>query len=245
MKRFALIGNPVAGSLSPRLFQAAYGGRYRYDLIEESSFEASWERFWAGYDGINVTAPFKQDAFSRVNRLTPEAELTGAVNLVVRSGAETVGYNTDVDGVLGAIRETGQPVSDALVVGAGGAARAAVTAALQLGCRVWVANRTRSRAESLASALGCLAIPLEEMGLLAPDLVIYTVPGSASVIPGLTGGLLHQAVVLEAEYKHPVLARVPCRAYVSGRRWLLWQAVAGYGLFTGEEPDVKAMAAVI
>jgi len=245
MKRFALIGNPVAGSLSPRLFQAAYGGRYRYDLIEESSFEAAWERFWAGYDGINVTAPFKQDAFARVNRLTPEAQLTGAVNLVVRSGAETVGYNTDVDGVMGALRETGLPVSDALVVGAGGAARAAVTAALQLGCRVWVANRTRSKAEALASALGCLAIPLEEISLLAPDLVIYTVPGSASVIPGLTGDLLRQAVVLEAEYKHPVLAGIPCRAYAGGRRWLLWQAVAGYGLFTGEEPDVKAMAAVI
>ena len=245
MKRFALIGNPVAGSLSPRLFQAAYGGRYRYDLIEEFSFEAAWERFWAGYDGINVTAPFKQDAFARVNRLTPEAQLTGAVNLVVRSGAETVGYNTDVDGVLGAIRETGLPVSDALVVGAGGAARAAVTAALQLGCRVWVANRTRSKAETLASALGCLAIPLEEINLLAPDLVIYTVPGSASVIPGLTGDLIRQAVVLEAEYKHPVLAGIPCRAYAGGRRWLLWQAVAGYGLFTGEEPDVKAMAAVI
>ena len=45
MKRFGLIGNPVAGSLSPRLFEAAYGGRYTYDLIEGAEFAASWQRF--------------------------------------------------------------------------------------------------------------------------------------------------------------------------------------------------------
>jgi shikimate 5-dehydrogenase len=57
--------------------------------------------------------------------------------------------------------------------------------------------------------------------------------------------IFREAVVLEAEYKHPVLADVPCRAYLGGRRWLLWQAVAGYELFTGEQPDVKKMSAVL
>jgi Shikimate 5-dehydrogenase len=57
MKRFGLIGNPVAGSLSPRLFEAAYGGRYTYDLIEGAEFAASWQRFLDEYDGINITAP--------------------------------------------------------------------------------------------------------------------------------------------------------------------------------------------
>lgn len=243
--KFALIGNPVAGSLSPRLFQAAYGGRYSYDLIEEASFDVAWERFLAGYDGINVTAPFKQDAFARVSRLSPDAQLTGAVNLVVRSGEETVGYNTDVEGVLGAVRETGLPVSEALVVGAGGAARAAAVAALRLGCRVHIANRTLSKAEALANALACKAIPLANVPSLEPDLVVYTIPGASGVIPGLTGNLLRNALVLEAEYKHSVLADTPCRAYVGGRRWLLWQAVAGYGLFTGEEPDAEKMSAVL
>ena len=59
MKRFGLIGNPVAGSLSPRLFEAAYGGRYAYDLIEGAVFDTSWQRFLDDYDGINITAPFK------------------------------------------------------------------------------------------------------------------------------------------------------------------------------------------
>jgi len=243
--KFALIGHPVSGSLSPRLFQAAYGGRYPYDLIEEASFDVAWARFLAEYDGINVTAPFKQDAFARVNRLTPDAQLTGAVNLVVRSGEETVGYNTDVEGVLGAVRESGLPVSEALIVGAGGAARAAAVAALRLGCRTTITNRTLSKAEALAEALACQAVALADVPSLAPDLIVYTIPGSSAVVPGLTGDLLRNALVLEAEYKHPVLANVPCRAYAGGRRWLLWQAVAGYGLFTGEEPDAEKMSAVL
>ena len=241
--KFALIGHPVAGSLSPRLFEAAYGGRYPYDLIDEPAFEAAWERFLAGYDGINVTAPFKQDAFANVSRLTPDALATGAVNLVVRHGQETVGYNTDVEGVLGAVRETGLPVSDALIVGAGGAARAAAVAALRLGCRVTIANRTLSKADELAYSLGCEAVSLAHMGSLTPDLIIYTLPGSAPLT--LEGSLFRNALVLEAEYKHPVLADIPCRAYVGGRRWLLWQAVAGYALFTGEEPDAEKMSSVL
>ena len=243
--KFALIGHPVSGSLSPRLFQAAYGGRYPYNLIEEASFDVAWARFLAEYDGINVTAPFKQDAFARVNRLTPDAQLTGAVNLVVRSGEETVGYNTDVEGVLGAVRESGLPVSEALIVGAGGAARAAAVAALRLGCRTTITNRTLSKAEALAEALACQAVALADVPSLAPDLIVYTIPGSYAVVPGLTGDFLRNALVLEAEYKHPVLANVPCRAYAGGRRWLLWQAVAGYGLFTGEEPDAEKMSAVL
>lgn len=241
--KFALIGHPVAGSLSPRLFKAAYGGRYPYDLIDEPAFESAWERFLAGYDGINVTAPFKQDAFANVSRLTPDALATGAVNLVVRNGQETVGYNTDVEGVLGAVRETGFPVSDALIVGAGGAARAAAVAALRLGCRVTIANRTLSKADELAYSLGCEAVSMAHLGSLTPDLIIYTLPGSAPLT--LEGSLFRNALVLEAEYKHPVLADIPCRAYVGGRRWLLWQAVAGYALFTGEEPDAEKMSSVL
>ena len=170
MKRFALIGNPVAGSLSPRLFEAAYGGRYAYDLLEGPSFGELWQRFLDGYDGINITAPFKQDAFRCVGHLTEEARLCGAVNLAVKTESGIVGCNTDVDGVVLSVRETGIPVSDALVVGCGGAGRAAAVAALRLGCRVTLANRTASRAEELSAALGCGWVPVEALSGLSPDL---------------------------------------------------------------------------
>ena len=82
MKRFGLIGNPVAGSLSPRLFEAAYGGRFSYDLIEGAVFDASWRRFLDEYDGINITAPFKQYAFRAVDRLSDSARLCGAESYI-------------------------------------------------------------------------------------------------------------------------------------------------------------------
>ena len=234
--KFGIIGHPVAGSMSPRLFTAAYDGRYPYDLLDFARFEDAWACFLADYDGINVTAPFKQDAFAHVDRLSPHASRSGAVNLVTRSGGVLSGYNTDVDGVLYALEN--QFFDDVLVVGAGGAARAAVVAAQQLGARVTVVNRTPARAEALAASLGCEALPLDAAPDLRPSLVIYTLPGSVPVPVGLP---LSGAVVLEAEYKAPVLREVSCRRYLSGRQWLLGQALAGYALFTGETPDAQKM----
>ena len=272
MKRFGLIGHPVAGSFSPRLFEAAYGGRYPYDLIEGADFGASWQRFLDEYDGINITAPFKEFAFRAVDALSDDARLCGAVNLAVKTPAGIVGYNTDVDGVVLAVRETGLPVSEALVVGCGGAGRAAAVAALRLGCRVTLANRTPSRAAALADDLNarldpigtpasidipvgttpvgssatnpagaagsrpvCTWVPVEELPSLSPDLVIYTVPGPMDGFPEFP-----DAIILEANYRTPCLDGRG-KAYISGRRWLLYQAVAGYGIFTGETPDADAM----
>lgn len=245
MKQFALIGHPVAGSLSPRLFSAAYGGRYPYDLID-APFQEAWDLFLKKYHGINVTAPYKQDAFRAVDVLSDGARDCGAVNLVVKADDGLLhGYNTDVDGVVGAVRETGfQPVNT-LIIGAGGAAMAAVSAAGILGSKtITIANRTYEKAAALAAAHSCDAVPLDAIGTLRPDFIIYTIPGGtpSPVIPGLTGNLLGGAVVLEAEYKHPTLSDAPCRRYISGLRWILHQAVAGYSLFTGEAPNLEALS---
>lgn len=238
MKKFALIGHPVAGSLSPALVRAAYQGRYPYDLVDRESFEEAWQVFVEQYDGINVTAPFKQDAFARVNVRDPKAQATGAVNLVVPCQEGYAGYNTDVDGVLMALQETGLPFADALVVGTGGAARAAVYALQALGCSVTVCGRSLEK----AAVLGGRAVSFEEAAALHPDVMVYTLPGRAPVPAGLP---FAGAVVLEAEYRIPQLSKTHCRLYVSGRRWMLGQAVAGYRLFTGEEPCVKEMLKVL
>lgn len=262
MKRFGLIGHPVAGSFSPKLFEAAYRGRYAYDLLEGADFGVSWQRFLNEYDGINITAPFKQDAFRAVNALSDDARLCGAVNLAVKTPAGIVGYNTDVDGVVLAVRETlaglaspdtqpvipgspdpqpvipgptGNLLTDALVVGCGGAGRAAAVAALRLGCRVTLANRTPVRAATLAEDLGCDWIPADDLSALSPDLVIYTAPGPMDGFPDFPN-----AIILEANYRTPCLTDHG-RTYISGLRWLLYQAVAGYEIFTGETPDADAM----
>ena len=258
--KFALIGHPVAGSLSPRLMAAAYDGRHSYDLLDFEHFDDAWQAFMDGYDGINVTAPFKQDAFARVDVRSPQAQATGAVNLVVQSADGFVGYNTDVDGVMmalggdsslalrmtekgrmtveGRMTDGSRMALQALVVGTGGAARAAVHAAHLLGCQVSVTGRSLEK----ASALGYPVVSFEEAATLHPDVIIYTLPGRAPVPAGLP---FADAVVLEAEYRIPQLADIPCRRYISGRDWMLGQAVAGYSIFTGEQPCIEKMEKVL
>lgn len=234
--KFALIGHPVAGSLSPRLFSAAYDGRYPYELVDRERFEDAWAVFLKEYQGINVTAPFKQDAYGQVEHLSEDARRSGAVNLVVKRADGLFGTNTDIDGVVGALQESGRTFSNALVVGTGGAARAAVVAAEKLGCRVIVAGRSPEKVQVFAETFGCRGISFEALSTLKPQLVIYTLPGSAPVPQGLN---FAESVVLEAEYRKPVLSAFPCQVYIPGQRWLLWQAAAGYELFTGEKPDMQ------
>lgn len=230
MKRFGIIGDPVSHSMSPRLFTAAYHGRFPYDLIEGSCFEASWERFLRDYDGINVTAPFKELAFRAVDRLSPEAQRIGAVNLVVKTPEGTVGYNSDYDGVRLSILETlsgqnasGQSVSGpgkALIIGCGGAGKAAAAAALDLGYELILANRNIARAEQLARSLASsdgsqtiVVIPLAGLreAILSADLILYTVPGPLDGCPpgdivALLAASGRPCTLLEANYRDPVFS---------------------------------------
>lgn len=279
MKKFGLIGYPISGSLSPALMQAAYGGRYVYDLIETPSFDEAWEVFLRDYDGINVTAPFKEAAFDKVLRggdVSDLAAKTGAANLIVKTPSGLRAYNTDVEGIRRAIAPAvssiiapesinrsansdviepapGKPSSDkkALVVGAGGAGRAAIVAAFEEGFDVMLVNRTYEKAVALSEEMEEVWFsvnPLEDLSecVRAADLIIYTVPVP---VPGLHAKDFEGKWILEANYKTPCLgpvaghtrSAVPGSRYISGREWLLQQAAAGYHLFTGEEPDFAAM----
>ena len=99
MKRFGLIGHPIAHSLSPALFKAGYAGKYPYELIETGDFEEAYQRFLDGYDGINVTAPFKELAYSKADILSDECRIIKATNLMVRTPEGVKAYNSDYLGV--------------------------------------------------------------------------------------------------------------------------------------------------
>lgn len=243
MKHFALIGHPVANSRSPQLFAAAYGGKYSYVLLDGEDFAPLWEKFLRELDGINITAPYKMDAFRSVDILSDEARKCGAVNLALKTPKGIIGYNTDVAGVVRSVRETGLSVHKALVVGCGGAGRAAAAGALALGCSLVLWNRSADKAEALAREMGAFVAPDLEAALKEVDLIIYTLPASAPVPPALSD--LSGKIVLEAEYKSAKLSDLPSRRYISGKRWLLNQALAGYVLFTGEEPSAEEMEKVL
>ena len=144
------------------------------------------------------------------------------------------GYNTDVDGVMYALR--GISGETALVVGTGGAARAAIAGAAKLGFRVSVVGRSPEKVAALEERFSL--VPAPEY----PDVVIYTLPGSAPVPTDVN---MSRAVVLEANYRDPQLRDVPCMLYIPGVKWLFGQAIAGFKLFTGEEPSLSAMEAAL
>lgn len=217
MDRFGLIGHPIAHSLSPALFRAAYGGKYAYDLIETPDFEEAWARFLAEYKAINVTAPFKGNAYERADWKSPECARSGATNLVVKTPEGLKAYNSDYLGVRALLEPL--PRGCAAVIGFGGAGKAALAAAEDLGFET-----TLYRHAEIARGVSA-------------DVIVYTLPRFAE-----GADRLECAHLLEANYKDPCLAGHP--GYIPGTAWHLMQAVLGYALMTGEQPDPVPMREV-
>lgn len=246
MKKFGLIGHPVAHSLSPALFKAGYDGRYPYELIEEEAFDAAYSRFIDGYDGINVTAPFKERAFAKADIVSEECRAIGAANILVKTPEGIKAYNSDYLGVRMWIKEmVGSDLSKtAFVVGAGGAGKAAAAAAASLGLKTTIINRTMSKAVEWAERQGVykyIIKPVEDFAeeFRRNDVVIYTLPVAIPQISELDRSDIEgKKALLEANYKDPVLRG-------NGKVWLLYQAVTGYELFTGEKPNLSRMSDVI
>lgn len=157
-----LIGYPIDYTLSPLIHNEAFGELglnwvYVPLRVPPGMLEVAMRGLSAlGFKGANVTIPHKVEAVDYLDRVEGDAEHLGAVNTVSCREEGLVGYNTDVEGFARSIREAGINVEgeSALVIGAGGAARAVVLALARMGASViYLANRTRQRAEELASRL--------------------------------------------------------------------------------------------
>lgn len=248
--KFGLIGHPIAHSLSPALFKAGFDGRYPYELIETEDFEEAYDRFVEGYDGINVTAPFKEPAFAKADILSEECKAVRATNLLVKTPEGIKAYNSDFRGVRMWLEERHFDFTPtALIVGLGGAGKAAAAAAGSLGMKVLMMNRTQFDADILPLADFCRCFR-------QADIIIYNIPAAIPQLEELTendfkGGKKH---ILEANYRNPsfdanLLQKIsmanPLAEYSSGRTWLLYQAVTGYEIFTGEKPDLAKMSDVL
>lgn len=174
---FCVIGHPVGHSLSPAMHNAALrslgidGVYVAFDVAPERLSEAVEGLQALGVRGLNATIPHKEALVPLMDRLSPEAELIGAVNTVHFRGDERFGHNTDAPGFLAALRAAGcEPAGQkAVVLGAGGSARAVVVALAQAGAEIRLANRTPERARELAEdvngKLGAdrvRAVPMEE-----------------------------------------------------------------------------------
>ena len=257
MKKFGLIGHPIAHSLSPALFKAGYDGRYPYELIETPDFNEAYQRFLDEYHGINVTAPFKELAYNKADIISEECRLIGATNLLVKTQEGITAYNSDFRGLLYWLRnrydQTGG--TKALIVGLGGAGKAASVAAWKAGLEVILMNRDISKAEDMAIRLGsrCKVSQLANFVecFNEADIIIYNLPVKLPEIDilGLTS-TRGKKTLMEANYKSSSFDQNTLNElsgkgidieYHNGRTWLLLQALTGYELFTGEKPDLSKM----
>ncbi|QWC19652.1 shikimate dehydrogenase [Halorubrum sp. 2020YC2] len=269
MDVYGLIGNPVGHSLSPPMHEAGYealGLDARYVTFEPDADAAAAAISGAadlGVAGLNVTVPFKRDALRAVDA-APLAERIGAVNTVdyapVRAGESERprGRNTDAAGVTRALahHDVGIDGRDALVVGAGGAGRAAAFALADAGATVHVANRTAERAVELAGDVpGATGGGLDDLGerVAAADLLVNatSVGMEAPEETPVPAAHLHgDLAVLDAVYA-PVETRLLREAAAAGATtvdgaWmLLYQGVEAFEIWTGEDAPVDAMNAAL
>lgn len=259
--RAAVLGSPIAHSLSPALHRAAYrslGLDWTYEAVEVDKgslpgFLGSLDGTWAG---LSLTMPLKDAVIPLLREVDDEARAIRSVNTVLPAAGGWRGTNTDVYGMTQALLEHGLDATPrtATILGSGATARSAVAALARLGAgEVRIAAR-RSEAvaavRDLAIALGMRARgatldPSTE--LVTADVVISTLPGAAAKawtgIAGDAGGVL-----LDASYHpwpSPLAASWGSGRIASGRDMLLWQAVQQVRLMTGRDPDVAAMAAAL
>jgi len=198
-----VVGNPIAQSRSPRihrLFAEQSGEDISYDskLVERGEFDWVAEDFFAsGGKGINITAPFKQDAYRFAHRLSSGARTAGAVNtLAIEAEGEVVGHNTDGVGLVADLMRQDQPLKDQkiLILGAGGAVRGVLEPLLKTRpTKLVIANRTHEKALQLAKGFagyGSIeACPMDKLGSQGFDLIIN----------GTSASLAGQAIALPRE----------------------------------------------
>jgi shikimate dehydrogenase len=262
-RRAFLAGHPVKHSRSPIIHgywlrQHGLEGSYEVIDVIPADFSSFLRTFRdRGFVGGNVTIPHKEAAFQTVDEVTERARRIGAVNTVFMDGDRLIGDNTDAVGFLSHLDQSFGPhwpetVRSALVLGAGGAARAIAAGLADRGLeRVWIVNRTAARAADLARDLASAAIraaawaDIDDLLPRTDLLVNATSLGMSGQAPleMAIDRLRPRAIVSDAVYvplETPLLAAARVRGHpiADGLGMLLHQAVPGFAAWFGVKPHV-------
>lgn len=254
MKFFAVAGDPVLHSRSPRIFDRLFAGRGSdaayVRLSAGSAGEAAAAAAAMHLSGFNVTTPFKNSLMPHLNRINSQARAVEAVNCVVGRGEAWTGHNTDMQGAVRALEARGIEIAGkrVAILGAGGAARAAARGMILSGAsQVVMMNRTPEKAQAASRRFGCAWARMEEMpDILGRSEILISCLSSAET-PVMRNWLRRTLVVMDANYRNSRLARLAADegcAVVGGLEWLLQQAILSFRLFSGRDasPDAQAAA---
>lgn len=273
IRRAGVLGHPIEHSLSPLLHRAAYealGLDWEYDAhdVTEEQLPAFISALDGRWSGLSLTMPLKIAAMPLVDFVEPMAKLVGAINTVlvqpVADGRQLVGANTDVHGIVAALREGGVQRADAgVVVGGGATATSALAALGRIGVtRPIVVVRSRARAGALMRAATKMGVEPRFVSFEeAPSYleravaVVSTVPADAAVglaqalaeagLPLHDGAVLLDAVYAPLDTPLGIAWEQAGGTFVRGTRMLLHQAGEQVRLMTGREAPLDAMGSAL
>lgn len=254
-----IVGNPVSHSLSPVIHNAwleaggVDGAYVAFAPKDAAGFEALVAAGRAGLiAGVNVTAPFKEQAFALADEAAAAAQMTGSANILVFEDGRVRADSADGAGVLYALAEQAPKLkldgASVVMLGAGGAARAGAGALIEAGAALSILNRTRERAEALAADLGpAVSVAPDASVLEGADLVI----NALSVAPDISlAALKPSAVVMDMTYKPvvtPLLAAARARGLttVDGLAMLIGQAAPSFEAIFRRPPPPLDLRAIL
>lgn len=264
MKQCGLIGDPVEHSLSPVMQNAAFremqvDASYHLWQTDAKDIPSRLESIRnADVLGANVTVPHKQIVLPHCDELTSTARRIGAVNTIVNRAGTLLGDNTDAYGFAATVRGAGVEGGrhgTAMLLGAGGAARAVIVALQQLGFpRILLANRTVAKAQGLADELGGGDVLPVDWDSLDEDLPAVTMlvnatslgwhDGEMPLTSAQVGCVPHRALVVDLTYRETDLLSAAKRrgiATVDGLDMLVHQGARSFSLWTNLDAPVGEM----
>lgn len=249
-KLLAVTGNPVLHSKSPNIFNSAFASMEidatYFRLAANTAAQAVATFKSLGLTGMNVTAPFKEEIIPELDWIHPDALLIGGVNTVVNEEGVLKGYNTDHFGVAQSLIDAGVVLQDTkcIVIGAGGAGRAAAFGMINKGAQVTIVNRTVAKAQDAAEKFGCNYAGLDRLEDLMKENTIVVFSLSQNINPIQEDWINSHHVIFDANYKASPFTETAKKkgcAIVQGLSWLLNQAIPAFRLFLGTDPDKSAM----
>jgi 3-dehydroquinate dehydratase / shikimate dehydrogenase len=253
---FAIIGNPIFHSLSPRLHNASYRAM-NYPALFVPLYVDSFGEFWRDFvqakqldafgspiNGMTVASPHKEEAFLLAKNVSAMVQQTQAANILIRNNGWWNADTTDPDIVYAASKQRNVRVSEkrAAVIGCGGAGRAIAAALAESGAGVTLINRGAERGERAASLLGLPYIPLPDFDAEGYDIVVNATPVGRDTdeAPFKLERLNSDAVVIDLVYAArptPLIDSTHARQQVAidGRHVLITQVRKQFLLMTGRE----------
>lgn len=276
MKRYGILANPARHSLSPAMHNAAFKDlhmRAQYEVFEVQENDLPKFMKYVRNEpihGLSVSLPYKEKIMQYLDKINKEALKIGSVNTVVNSQGFLYGFNTDYLASNKALfldmKGRNVPIKDtvAVVIGAGGAARAVCYGLLKMDINVWVTNRTKEKADAIAIEFAEMfhnaEIHSSEWGKFGTGDILINATSVWTKNPKIRMQDLPYfcereyvkefKLIMDLCYKPletPLIkmAKRLGKEFVTGDKMLLYQAVDQFELWTGKKPPIEVMRAAL